>query len=677
MNGNSSRNEKLIVGLVQINESLNWSRQRHKGRKKEVDGSSFNYSVFPYSVGMLQAYAESIPHIRDRYEFLTPIYRKVNVEKAAIFMRNAHIAGFSTYVWNINLSLEIAKALKKANPETLIVFGGPQVPDHCEEFLRQYPFIDLCCHGEGEKVFADILVNFENRAWENIGSISYLDKDSRFVSNPRISRSAELESLPSPYLSGTFDNLVVSNPNDQWILLWETNRGCPFSCSFCDWGSAVGTKVYKFGMDRLKAELDWFTDIHGSMIFCCDANFGMLDRDYDLAAYAVALKNLKGFPHSLSVQNTKNSTEKAYKVQQLLALANMNPTVTLSFQSMNEKTLVNIKRKNIDLGAFHELQKRYTKNRIDTYSDVILALPGETSESFAEGVSTLIDGGQHNRILFYNLSILPNSEMGNIQYRQKFQIEYVPQQIISIHSPVQVHSEVPEYLNTVINTYSMPGEDWVRSKAFWWVTDMVYFSKLLQVAFVVIRKIYGLSYSRLLSAFFNAEGFPLIQSIIHLFRDKAIDVRKGDCEYFAGEELLGIYWPADQYALIMLAKENKVDQFYDESRQLILQLLEENQIEYDPDLVDELWAFNQAIIQFPFQHGSLELQLNYNIWEYYTGVLCGEIPLLKKGVYCHKVDRSGSFETLEEWYEHLVLCVNQKKFHLYPHKAMEWQAVSS
>ena len=80
-------------------------------------------------------------------------------------------------------------------------------------------------------------------------------------------------------------------------------------------------------------------------------------------------------------------------------------------------TLEAIKRDNISLGTYMELQRRFTRDKVETYSDLILGLPGETYESFVKGVDQLIENGQHNRIQFNNLSILPNAEMGDPAYQ--------------------------------------------------------------------------------------------------------------------------------------------------------------------------------------------------------------------------------------------------------------------
>ena len=86
--------------------------------------------------------------------------------------------------------------------------------------------------------------------------------------------------IPSPYLAGYFDE-IVDEMREQGLepyALWETNRGCPYSCTFCDWGSATMTKVRKFSLERAKAEAKWFSDKKIKAVYNCDANFGIFPR---------------------------------------------------------------------------------------------------------------------------------------------------------------------------------------------------------------------------------------------------------------------------------------------------------------------------------------------------------------------------------------------------------------
>ena len=227
--------EQVQVGLVQINNSF----------------SGQNY--LPLAIGMLQAYAQQ--HLREpqRYQFQLPVYTRVPVPQAVRQLQGADIVMFSIYVWNFRISLEIAKTLKERHPEIVIVFGGPHVPDRREQdesFMRRYPFIDVACHGEGERTAVEILEHADRRDWASVPSLSFL-RDGQVVRTPRAPRLGDMTHIPSPYLSGVFQPLLEAHPDEHWIGLWETNRGCPFSCTFCDWGSATQSKVYTFDLERL------------------------------------------------------------------------------------------------------------------------------------------------------------------------------------------------------------------------------------------------------------------------------------------------------------------------------------------------------------------------------------------------------------------------------------------
>ena len=138
----------IKVGSVQINNSF----------------SGQNY--FPYSVGLLQAYAQKHLKNIDQYEFLLPVYSRIKIEHAVEQLTEADIVLFSAYVWNVRLSLKIAEILKTNKPETIIVFGGPHVPDNGEEFLRQNTFVDIACHKEGEKIICPLLENCAENNWK-------------------------------------------------------------------------------------------------------------------------------------------------------------------------------------------------------------------------------------------------------------------------------------------------------------------------------------------------------------------------------------------------------------------------------------------------------------------------------------------------------------------------------
>jgi len=639
------------VGLVQINNSFS------------------NQDYLPYSVGLLQAYVQKHAADSQRYEFLLPVFRRGPVAEAVAHLLDADVIAFSAYVWNFQLSLEIARQIKQQRPETLIVFGGPHVPDRAAEFLLRHRFVDLCCHGEGEQVFLKILENFPSQQWDAIPSVSYVAASDTVVTNPKITRLRDLTLIPSPYLEGVFDPLMAAHPDKHWIGLWETNRGCPFSCAFCDWGSSVQAKITQFDMPRLQREIEWFADKRIEFVFCCDANFGILPRDLDIVKHVAAVKQRRGYPHALSVQNTKNATERAYQVQKILSDAGLNKGVTLSLQSLDPVALANINRQNISLDTYRELQRRFTADGILTYTDLILGLPGETYDTFVEGASRVIEQGQHNRIQFNNLSILPNAQMADPDYQRKHGMVVIESNLINIHgSAAESDADVAEKQMLVVATATLPREDWVRARAFGWWAALLHFDKLLQIPFVVIHEIASLSYRNLIEVFSDGPGkeFPLLQEIWSFFRDEAHKIQNGGEEFVRSERWLNIWWPADEYVFIKLSAENRLAAFYGEAESLLGDLLRGRSVVLPMGLLHETIALNHALLKQPFQDCDLDIPLSWNLWEFYTAVLQGQPIALENRPHVFHVDRTSQrWHSWEDWCREVVWYGNKKGAYLY------------
>lgn len=117
----------MKIGLVQINNSF----------------SGQNY--LPYSIACLQSYIEENVAKEKEITFLPHIYKRMGITKIINHLKDADVIGFSTYVWNAEISLKAAEKVKKINPNCFIVFGGPHVPDDAEEFLKKIILLMLPC----------------------------------------------------------------------------------------------------------------------------------------------------------------------------------------------------------------------------------------------------------------------------------------------------------------------------------------------------------------------------------------------------------------------------------------------------------------------------------------------------------------------------------------------------
>jgi radical SAM superfamily enzyme YgiQ (UPF0313 family) len=646
----------MRIGLVQINNSFS------------------GQTYLPYSVGVLQAFIERHASADDRPEFLLPVFSRVRVPDAVEHLLDADVVFFSMYAWNQEISFRIAAGLKRVRPATAVVFGGPQVPDHAEEFLRGHRFIDIAVHGEGEQTALAIARAGGGCGWQAADGVSWLDEAGAFHTRAKGPRLKDLSVVPSPYVAGTFRPLMEAYPDQRWIALWETNRGCPFSCTFCDWGSSVAAKLHQFPMEQIRAEVEWFAEHRIEFIFCCDANFGILPRDLEIVAHVAETRRRTGFPQALSVQNTKNATERAYEVQKALSDAGLNKGVALSMQSLDPTTLISIKRANISSGSYRELQRRFTRDRVETFSDLILGLPGETYASFTAGVRQLVEDGQHNRIQFNNLSILPNAEMGAPAYQREHGLVLVDTVIINIHGSLQdADNEILERQQLVVGTRAMPLEDWRRTRAFCWMAALLYFNKVFQIPLVIAMREGGLRFDALVEAFLSRahDGRPVLAGIRASFEQAAADIQNGGAEYIHSPQFLDIFWPADELALIRLVADGHVETFYREALDVLVECLGEGQRALRPALEDAV-RLNQALLKLPFQDADVFVDLEHNVWDCYRGALTGLDVPLEPRARRHRVDRSSvAWRTWDDYCRDVIWYGNKKGAYLYGNTAVE------
>jgi radical SAM superfamily enzyme YgiQ (UPF0313 family) len=638
------------VGLVQINSGF----------------SGQHY--FPYSVGVLQAYAMKHLPSPGAYEFLLPLYRRLPVADATRALRDADMVFFSLYSWNVQLSLTIAALLKQQRPDITLVMGGPQVPKRdrpweVDAFLRAHPFVDLTVHGAGEAAFVDVLLTPSRDGWEQLPGVSFTDGEVVVTTAPRTPLK-DLNTIPSPYVSGVFDALMAANPDERWIGLWETNRNCPFSCAFCGWGQ-LESKPVLWDLHHVYADVDWFARHRVEFIFCADANFGLLPRDLEIAKYVAAAKQKHGYPQRLSVQDTKNVKHRALAVRQILREAGLNTGVVISLQSVDPGTLKAIRRDNIKLDDFQSIQAAFAAEGIETMTDLILGLAGETYDSFVDGISNVVAGGQHHRIQYNNCVMVPDAEMSHRDYRKRYGIETVWTETVNIHGVVE-NGDVRERHEVVIATAAMPREDWVKARAFAWMTALLHFDKLVQIPLVLAHRLTGVPYRRLFEIFtdgrLDAQRFPILTRVRTFFEDKARGIQSGGVEYCYSADWLGVHWPADEYAFIELARADELDDFYAEAEAALAQFVPD----LPRDVLRDAITLNRQLLKLPFQSEDAVVELSHNVWEVYRAALAGTTVPLEARPSRSLIPRSrDAWDSWDDWYEKVVWFCNKRGAYLH------------
>lgn len=170
-----------------------------------------------------------------------------------IFRGNYLIVCFSTYIWNFNQTIEIAKILKKVNPKLKVLLGGPEVSYDPEELMKKYDFIDYISFGEGEETLLELFKVFNNKkvCLKKIDGLAYRKKDEVIINSPRIDMR-ELDRIPFPYKEKDIEEL------NNRIIYYESSRGCPFNCQYCLSSTIKGVRY--FSIDRVKEDLKFFLD---------------------------------------------------------------------------------------------------------------------------------------------------------------------------------------------------------------------------------------------------------------------------------------------------------------------------------------------------------------------------------------------------------------------------------
>ena len=379
------------------------------------------YSV---TLGYLQAAAEQDPATAGSWEFGRHVLYQEPGEGDRICaeilaaLDEPDVVAFTIYFWNRAMSLRAAQAVKRRWPACRVVIGGNDVTNQADAVFAEAPWVDVLVHGEGELRFPAILeaLTGSDRLGE-VPGISYRSPggaSAEIMHTAAAARVTELETIPSPLLSGVYQPADIAASS---MIVYETNRGCPYSCAFCFWGGATNSKVRQFSMDRIRAELDFVVKNcrPGAVLFIADANFGIFARDSEIAQLLVDLCQTYDKRILVMTNWAKNTGERVLEIATLLHSAGLTAAITLSAQSFDQNVLDIAHRSNIKLDRYRTLQAQFLQRGIPTYTDLIWGLPGETVETFQAGIEECLDAG--GSPVIYPLVLLNNTEYARERFR--------------------------------------------------------------------------------------------------------------------------------------------------------------------------------------------------------------------------------------------------------------------
>ena len=419
----------------------------------------FNEKVnywLPYSIGTIWCYANQNKIIQDNFNLKDIFFKRSIINDVVEQVSNNAIFAFSNYVWNWEYNNTLAKAIKLKYPSSRIVFGGPQVNNRPLEtkFFKKYSHVDSVILGEGEIAFEQLLIDIYN------------NKNKKIYHGIR---NENLDFIPSPYTTGFFDNIVNKNPNVTWSATLETNRGCPYSCTFCDWGSLTYSKVKKFHLQKVFEDIEWMGKNNVDLLAVADANFGIFkERDFAIAEKICEIKQKYNSPNSIPLNYAKNSNRNLIDIVELFSRYGLSRGMTISFQSLDALVLESIKRKNMDINHAGEIFQLLEEKQLNYYSELILGMPEETLESWKEGLIKIISLGQHQTLDIYLTSMLENSELNQLSQREKYDLKVVTVQDTS-YTTCDDESNILEKTDVIYSTSTLSNSDLIDAFMFSWI----------------------------------------------------------------------------------------------------------------------------------------------------------------------------------------------------------------
>ena len=281
------------------------------------------------------------------------------------------VIGLSNYIWNSNLSNSICEYAKQKNHNILTVLGGPEFPGGTGarkiedneldktytktlSFMIERPSVDYFTYSDGEVAFLEIVKNYlqsdcdVKKLKENFKSIKgsvnvNKDKNKLEIGEyiPRIGMEGSVKAygrdiIPSPYISGLLDKFL----DGTYVPAFETARGCPFQCTFCDQG--LDKIKLTFSTKRLTDEMFYVGEKMQKFekgtktISIFDSNFGLFQKDVDLADNILKVMEKYDWPKYIEAIAPKSNRENILIINDKLK---NRVSVGLSMQSLNIETL--------------------------------------------------------------------------------------------------------------------------------------------------------------------------------------------------------------------------------------------------------------------------------------------------------------------------------------------------
>jgi len=422
--------------------------------------------AFPLNVGYVASYCKKL--FGDDVEIT--LFKYIDEIDKAVNENPPDILGLSNYCWSHNVSYEIFKMCKKTNPNVVTVWGGPNFPidfPSQKKFMERYKEVDIYVPTEGEIGFSNVVKKvLESNSIDEVkqkitqnpidGCVSRNEQGQIQCTIPTL-RISSLDEIPSPYLNGMMTKFF----DGKLTPMLQTNRGCPFHCTFCTDGRDEVNKVNSFDIKRVQSEIQYIAEHipkNTHSLHISDLNFGMYPRDIEICESLAKIQEKFGYPKYIKCTTGKNQKDKIIKAIKKL---NKSLRVTMSVQSLDPDVLNNIRRDNISVDHMLALYPAIKEADLQTTSEVILGLPGETYSNHIQTLRDLIRA-KMDEIVVHTCMLLDGSEMNLPEERKKWGMKTKFRALQRDFAELSSGKKVIEYEEVVVGSNTMTFEEYIK-----------------------------------------------------------------------------------------------------------------------------------------------------------------------------------------------------------------------
>lgn len=392
------------------------------------------------------------PYRFDQYENVQQILNEVG--KADVYL-------FSSYIWNYDVCDSLARLIKDTYPTSICVLGGPQIGTNEPKFLTSRSMYDYILRPtKPGEVFVQELIDsyFDNLGYPDVEDISWELRSDKKCDQFMPDYSVYEEHIE--YLTNAREH-ARENDLEPFCII-ETTRGCPYACTYCEWGGGIDSKIYKKPIDVVKRDLLALKKAGYRDVYLTDANFGAFkDRDLEIFKFAwdneinltdistMKSKDLKRRTdlvdawfsvvgsgpekHSPVITGREGGQALVAGLGEMSALSNdvsyISIVPTVSIQSISDEAMKVAKRADLSFQDKIKLSEHINNQcHKEGYPvpaiELIMGMPGSTIDDFYAEWEIMWNFKAWTSYR-HDYMFLPDSELTNPEYLKKYDITLV------------------------------------------------------------------------------------------------------------------------------------------------------------------------------------------------------------------------------------------------------------